>query len=256
MLMGIYCIEDARGFLYYGSSINIKARFRRHKRDLNAGKHINLKLQNAWNKYGENFFSFYVIEVVTDKTKLIEREQVWLDFVFSTEKWCYNISKTANRSWGRKLSKHYREVLAEKNRSPEKRKLLSDVNKGNKNAAGKRTDKQRQRMSDARKQNIKPMRLSDESKQKISIANKGKKRLKEDKDKLALTKSGGKIYTIESPDGVIYTNIININQFAKDMCLDPKGIHKIVSGYRKQYKGFRVVHVDTAANDKDLNNAA
>jgi group I intron endonuclease len=50
-----------------------------HKRDLNAGKHINPKLQHAWNCYGEKSFILEIVEDVPPNPKILfERENHYL----------------------------------------------------------------------------------------------------------------------------------------------------------------------------------
>jgi len=78
-MIGIYKIKNlVNDKCYYGSSKNIEKRWRTHKNHLNSGKHHNIPLQRAWNKYGENNFSFEVVEECNE-TILLEREQHYLD---------------------------------------------------------------------------------------------------------------------------------------------------------------------------------
>jgi group I intron endonuclease len=76
---------------YIGSTINYLVRFKKHKYRLNKNKHHSVLLQRAWNKYGEENFVFEIVEEVLKKSKLIEREQHWLD----TLKPKYNICEIA-----------------------------------------------------------------------------------------------------------------------------------------------------------------
>lgn len=78
-MIGIYRIKNlVNDKCYYGSSKNIKKRWMTHKNHLNGGKHHNVPLQRAWNKYGEDNFSFEVVEEC-DETILLEKEQYYLD---------------------------------------------------------------------------------------------------------------------------------------------------------------------------------
>ena len=50
----IYKIENKiAGKLYIGSSLSLKNRWERHRRDLNSGIHHSIHLQRAWDKYGD-----------------------------------------------------------------------------------------------------------------------------------------------------------------------------------------------------------
>ena len=78
-MIGIYKITNlVNGKIYYGSSKDIEKRWRIHKNNLNNNKHHNIKLLNAWNKYGEENFKFDIIEECNE-TILLEREQYYLD---------------------------------------------------------------------------------------------------------------------------------------------------------------------------------
>lgn len=77
---GIYIILcKPTGENYVGSAVNLLRRIREHKYDLNRGIHANSKLLAEWERYTEDAFEFSVLELVADKTKLLEREQFWID---------------------------------------------------------------------------------------------------------------------------------------------------------------------------------
>ena len=60
-ISGIYKItNNVNGKFYIGSSQNISRRWYDHKRELRIQKHHNKYLQRAWNKYGEENFSFEI----------------------------------------------------------------------------------------------------------------------------------------------------------------------------------------------------
>lgn len=60
---GIYRIFHLEtGKSYIGSSVDVKKRIRRHKKDLKGGNHHNIYLLRSWQKYGEHSFGFKVID--------------------------------------------------------------------------------------------------------------------------------------------------------------------------------------------------
>lgn len=62
-ICGIYKIVNiTNSKVYIGQSNNIKKRWTEHRSALNNNRHVNVHLQNAWNKYGENNFEFVIIE--------------------------------------------------------------------------------------------------------------------------------------------------------------------------------------------------
>lgn len=78
--IGIYAIKNIqKGKMYIGQSIDIKARWRQHLKNLRKNTHIAKYLQNSFNKYGENSFIYGVIEYCT-KEKLNEREYYWINY--------------------------------------------------------------------------------------------------------------------------------------------------------------------------------
>ena len=99
---GIYRIANG-GKYYVGSAINIQRRFAQHISALRSSRHHSIKLQRAWDKYGEAEFVFEVIEDVADRAMLLEREQHWIDELNACDGG-YNIAPIAGRCTGIKLS--------------------------------------------------------------------------------------------------------------------------------------------------------
>lgn len=93
-LMGIYVIRNLiNKKVYIGSTVmSFRIRRNNHNTGLDRNCHKNQHLQAAYNKYGGNNFEFDILEVVTDKDTVLEREQFWLDN-YPTE--LYNINKKA-----------------------------------------------------------------------------------------------------------------------------------------------------------------
>lgn len=63
IMIGIYKIENnINGKVYIGQSVDVDKRFKAHKTLLRNNEHFNYRLQDDWNSYGEDAFSFSIIE--------------------------------------------------------------------------------------------------------------------------------------------------------------------------------------------------
>jgi group I intron endonuclease len=94
MKSGIYQIVNLKSTKrYVGSSNNIRVRWQQHRNDLSKKKHSNRHLQYAWDKYGEDSFSFEVMDRCPVE-KLSEVEQTYIDEALKLGwEMYYNISK-------------------------------------------------------------------------------------------------------------------------------------------------------------------
>lgn len=134
ILSGIYSIiNDLNGHQYIGSSIDIYRRFKEHKYYLHNGKHHSTYLQNAWDKYGENSFSFNILKVVERKENLIAIEQEFLSRLQPE----YNIFKICcNSPQGTKHSKEHCQKISDTlkghKHSEESKKKMSFSHRGEK----------------------------------------------------------------------------------------------------------------------------
>lgn len=89
---GIYKITcRPNNKIYVGSAVNLDVRWKRHKSELKANKHVNPILQNAYNKYGIDKFIFEIIEIVDDTANLFKREQYYLNQLKPFGKYGFNI---------------------------------------------------------------------------------------------------------------------------------------------------------------------
>lgn len=94
-MIGIYKIENSlTKRVYVGQSINIEKRFKEHIKQLNKNIHPNYHLQRAWNKYGEDNFSFSLIEECEQKA-LNDKETYWKLF-YDKQFGTYNLGNTGN----------------------------------------------------------------------------------------------------------------------------------------------------------------
>lgn len=96
---GIYCIKNKiNNMVYIGLSKNIHNRWIEHKYRLNTHIHPNMKLQNAWDKYGEQSFDFFVLEKC-DYDIIYDREKYWINEYKSFERTHgYNLSTGGENS--------------------------------------------------------------------------------------------------------------------------------------------------------------
>ena len=102
MKNGIYQIRNlVNSKIYIGSAAGkgFNNRWNLHLSDLKKNKHHSPKLQNAWNKYGEESFVFETL-FYCDPDNCIMYEQIYLDY-YKPE---YNICKIASSSLGVKRS--------------------------------------------------------------------------------------------------------------------------------------------------------
>lgn len=78
--------------VYVGSTINKASRKNQHYTKLRSNKHYNTYLQNAFNKYGQDYFIFSVLESDVQIDKLTERELHWINAKNSLDrKYGYNL---------------------------------------------------------------------------------------------------------------------------------------------------------------------
>lgn len=126
-LSGIYLITSkSTDKFYIGSATRLSARKNLHFRQLRANKHHNRHLQNIFNKYGEEDLIWSTLELVNDTSRLVEREQFWIDKLQPE----INICKIAGSSLGVK-------------RSQETKKKMKDAKNGKHYSFDKRVDKYR-----------------------------------------------------------------------------------------------------------------
>lgn len=98
----IYKITNiVNGKCYIGSAVDTSMRIAAHKSKLKFNDHANRKLQHSFNKYGIENFRFEILECISDKTKLIQREQIWINYFKSYDpNFGYNLRKEASSNLG------------------------------------------------------------------------------------------------------------------------------------------------------------
>jgi len=79
MKSAIYAIVNIKtDKLYVGSAVDEEHHWRKHRSALRRNVHHNKFLQRSWNKYGEEWHEFEILEWVSNKEVVHEREQFWI----------------------------------------------------------------------------------------------------------------------------------------------------------------------------------
>lgn len=149
---GIYLIRNVEsGKCYVGSAVNIRRRWNLHLHQLRGGKHHSIKLQRAWDLYGEGSFLLQVVVICSEKESLVILEQIAIDRMDSYHNG-YNSRPDAKSQLGLRHSKETRIRLSDSHKgktfshTEETKALIGASNLGK-----KRTDQQKKAMSEARK---------------------------------------------------------------------------------------------------------
>jgi len=122
MKTGVYQIRNVRNNkLYIGSAAGaqgFQGRWGKHLRGLRKNYHHSPVLQNAWNKHGEESFTFEVLEECVPE-KCVEREQHYLDSILFAScnddrfsRLGYNLNRAANSRLGSKCSEETRAKMS------------------------------------------------------------------------------------------------------------------------------------------------
>lgn len=217
---GIYCFENIiNNKKYIGQSQNVLERVKNHLRKLKIGKDSCRVFQNAWNKYGEDGFIVYIVEMC-DLEILDDREIYWIKLLNS------HVSNNGyNTSWGgespmrgRKHAMESRDKMSQsrigkysgengsfygKKHTIESLILMSENRpdfSGEKNPmfGKKHSEESKKKMSEMRpsfsgeNHPLYGTHMSEESKKKSSESNRGQKRTDEVKNKMSEDRIGKK----------------------------------------------------------------
>lgn len=127
---GIYAIRNIlNNKVYIGqTSENFQRRYWHHKWKLNNNCHDNEYLQNSWNKYGEDNFEYFVIEVVDDEDMLDDLEICYIE-KYKSINLSYNILNGGGGRRGIPMSSHAKAIIGEKNKKHMTGKTHSDTTK-------------------------------------------------------------------------------------------------------------------------------
>lgn len=167
---------------YIGQTFDRDFRWKEHLKSLKGFYHHSILLQRAWHKHGADKFIFVVLEVLTDISKLNERERYWGNLLKPE----YNIAPLGGSMRGYKHTEEARQNMSDAHKgykaSEETRRKMSEQRKGNKFAAGRKHTKEQ---IEARLVNIRGVPKSIEHKAKIAAGNRGKFVSEETKRKMS-----------------------------------------------------------------------
>lgn len=230
---------------YIGSAIDLKQRKRDHFKDLRKNKHGNSRLQNHYNKYGEQDLVFEVIEYVEYKTKLLEREQFYIDSLNPF----FNICKVAGSLLGTKRSEETKKKMSlakiGKPSSNKNRKLSEDhkYKLSISHFGLKRSDETRRKMSEnsGMKGRVSPkkgLKCSEITRQKMSKSKMG--RIVSEETRLKISNSNPNRKPIIQLD-LEYNFIrewLSLNEIKKQTGFSHTLISNTAKGKFKQAYGF------------------
>jgi group I intron endonuclease len=256
-LCGIYKItNNANGKIYIGQSINIKARWKDHINSLNRKDSHSVLLQRAWNKYGEEYFSFEILELCTENMlDAIEMKYIEL---YDTRNNGYNIEPGGNLNkrlseetkqkireahLGRRHSYETRQKMSQsrigenngmygKNHSEESKRKMSESKKGK--PGHPRSEKQKEA---ARRANIGKV-VSEETRRKISEANKGN---------VPVHKNLNPVYCLELD--MIFDNPSNAG---KELNISSSNIIGCCEGKRKTCGGYHWRYAENVCSKESM----
>lgn len=243
---GIYKIEsEVNKKVYIGSSVKISSRLSAHRCKLKKGNHGNARLQHAWNKYGEQAFTFIVIEIC-EKNSLVEREQFWIDSLSAANRDTgYNIVKKAGGN------AHKARPKGTFKHTPETRRKMSESARARPPIASyferwgvKRKNKP---LSDDHKRNVskslKGRTFTEAHRQKTSAALKGRvnpRAAETGRDALS------KLYKITAPDQTVYNSVKGLPAFCKEHGLTRSSMGAVSQGLAKSHKGWKCEVIEEA----------
>lgn len=224
---GIYCILNLENQRHYiGSASDIYERWRKHRYQLKVNKHHNAKLQNTYNKYGEEVFRFDLLEIVADKAILQEREQFWMD---ATNPF-YNILRKARSASGFRHSEESKLKMGVQKKL--RWKLLPDEEKI--------------RIGKAHSEKLTGRKMSEENKSAISDALSGKMphknslnnlTLMSEENRAILIDKNSKVWNLIDPSGVSH-EVKNLAKFCRENTLIQGKMVLVAQGHRKTHKGW------------------
>jgi len=203
---GIYCIENiSNGNKYIGYAKDIRLRWINHRCCLKNNRHSNTYLQNSYNKYGEDYFKYYILQEINSVELLKDMEIYWIAYydAYVLDGGGFNMTRGGDG-------------IASFTHSDESKKIMSENNKGSKNPFyGKHHSEE----SKKRNSENQPDFFGENNPMF------GKPRTNEDKEKISMANTGKKLHknTSSSHVGVYYQT--NKNKWQARITIDKNRVH-------------------------------
>lgn len=235
--MIVYAIVNTvNGKMYIGQTIQ-KWSVRRndHWSLLDRNCHENPYLQNAWNKYGEQSFQYFVVQECKDQLECDWVEIYWIETLRPN---IYNLKSGGKDcfEFSAESIERIREAQRDRANKPGGREHLKEMSAKfwNRSDAKSIRSKDSKEMwntcdNETRLKMLSNLDISPEQKSEIS-----KKVWQSSEYRLKFEKNYGKVI---SPDGIVY-EIQGLRKFSKKHNLDPSTLSKLCNGTYKQYKGW------------------
>lgn len=219
-MKGIYLIKNKiNNKLYIGKSMNLLKRKREHLNKLRNNKHENSKLQNAFNKYGEENFLFEILikDESLSENELYDLERIYT-YLFDTKDRGYNLcygGKGGSTGW----------------KASELQRLIRSFNSTGANNPfynKKVTPENRKKMTEGLRKVVKTQQYRN----KMSEVMKGRKFTEEHSRNKSKAQTGGKNPIARKciVDGVVYECVKDVAKYY--------GIPQNTASYRLKSKTF------------------
>ena len=249
-LCGVYKItNNVNGKVYIGQSVSIQTRWKEHRNSLRRGDSRCTLLQRAWNKHGEENFSFEILELCTEDM-LDEVEIMYINMYDSCNNG-YNIESGGNSN--KRLSENTKELLRQshlgKKMSDETLRKMSESRMGDKNPMYGKTHSQEARKKISESKKGKPGRpQTDVQKERSRLANLGKPKSEETRRKISEANKGHIPYN-KNPRPVYCIELNQIFDTASDagkrLNIHSSNIINCCEHIRKTCGGFRWMYADS-----------